>query len=77
MKNQEKVKNSKTSETDYLMVRALKIIARPQATEYLKCTEREDNSSQAKCFLQGLLVFTRIETFAKELKLPKELWELK
>ena len=42
--------NSKKSKTDYLRVRASKVYAGLQGMKSLKCTEREDNSSQAKCF---------------------------
>ena len=48
LRNQEEVSKSKTFETDCLRVRASKINARPQGTESVKCTEKEDNSSQEK-----------------------------
>ena len=70
MRNQEEVNNSETSETDYLRVRASKINTKPQA----KCTERGENSKKNFAKFFG---FYKKETFAKEPKLPKLLWELK
>ena len=67
LRNQEEVNNSKNSETDYLRVRASKVNTRPQVTESFKCTERGDNSSSKKRFLQNLLVFTRRKLLPRNL----------